>query len=293
MERLEMPHTATTITPVKHKTADRFTKIISSIKESPFFEESEKNIYLYKQDCLNILSQIPENSIDMIFADPPYFLSNGGITCHAGRMVSVNKGNWDKSQGVEENHEFNKKWLAACQRVLTEHGTIWVSGTSHIIFSVGFAMQQLGFKILNDISWFKINPPPNLSCRYFTHSTETIIWAAKSKNSHHHFNYSLMKEMGGGKQMKSLWEIYPPKNGEKTYGKHPTQKPLALLNRIILASTGRSDIVLDPFSGSGTTGVSAFSQGRKYIGIELEKQYLDVSIKRLKDTFREHEKKNC
>jgi len=281
----EMTHTATKDTPVKHRLADRLDNITSSIKEEPFFKEHEKGIYLYKQDCLNILSQIPENSIDMIFADPPYFLSNGGITCYAGRMVSVDKGKWDKSQGVEANHEFNRKWLSACQRVLTPNGTIWVSGTSHVVFSVGFAMQQLGFKILNDISWFKINPPPNLSCRYFTHSTETIIWAAKNKNSRHHFNYSLMKELNGGKQMKSLWEIYPPKNGEKKYGKHPTQKPLMLLNRIILASTKRQDIVLDPFSGSGTTGVSAFSQGRKYIGIELEKEYLDVSVKRLKDAF--------
>ncbi|MBL7131417.1 MAG: site-specific DNA-methyltransferase [Candidatus Omnitrophica bacterium] len=280
-----MTHTATKSTPVKHKTVDKLTKIISHVKEAPFFKEPEKSIYLYKQDCLNILSQIPENSIDMIFADPPYFLSNGGITCYAGKMVSVNKGKWDKSQGTEENHEFNRKWLAACQRVLTLNGTIWVSGTSHIIFSIGFAMQQLSFKILNDISWFKINPPPNLSCRYFTHSTETVIWAAKNKESRHHFNYSLMKELNGGKQMKSLWNIYPPKNGEKIYGKHPTQKPLELLNRIILASTKRSDIVLDPFNGSGSTGVSVFSQGRKYIGIELEKEYLDVSVKRLKDAF--------
>ena len=282
-----MAHTATKSTSVKHETTDKLTKIISHVKEAPFFKETEKSIYLYKEDCLNILSQIPENSIDMIFADPPYFLSNGGITCHAGKMVSVNKGKWDKSKGAEENHEFNRKWLAACQRVLTPNGTIWVSGTSHIIFSVGFAMQQLGFKILNDISWFKINPPPNLSCRYFTHSTETVIWAAKNKDSRHLFNYPLMKELNGGKQMKSLWEIYPPKNGEKIYGKHPAQKPLALLNRIILASTRRSDIVLDPFNGSGSTGVSAFSQGRKYIGIELEKEYLDVSVKRLKDEFRE------
>jgi len=285
IRELEMTHTATKSTPVKQKTVDKLAKIISHVKEAPFFEETEKSIYLYKQDCLNILSQIPENSIDMIFADPPYFLSNGGITCYAGKMVSVNKGKWDKSQGTEENHEFNRKWLAACQRVLTPNGTIWVSGTSHIIFSIGFAMQQLGFKILNDISWFKINPPPNLSCRYFTHSTETVIWAAKNKLSRHHFSYSLMKELNGGKQMKSLWNIYPPKNGEKIYGKHPTQKPLELLNRIILASTKRSDIVLDPFNGSGSTGVSAFSQGRKYIGIELEKEYLDVSVKRLKDAF--------
>jgi site-specific DNA-methyltransferase (adenine-specific) len=290
IEGLEMTHTVTKDVPVKNKPLDKLAKIVSHIKEAPFFKDPEKEVYLYKQDCLNILSQIPENSIDMIFADPPYFLSNGGITCYAGRMVSVDKGQWDKSKGVEANHQFNKDWLTACQRVLTPNGTIWVSGTSHIIYSVGFAMQELGFKILNDISWFKINPPPNLSCRYFTHSTETVIWAAKNKDSRHYFNYSLMKEINGGKQMKSLWDIYPPKNGEKTYGKHPTQKPLALLNRIILASTRRSDIVLDPFNGSGTTGVSAFSQGRKYIGIELEKEYLEVSIKRLKDELKEKNK---
>ncbi|MFC1708814.1 DNA-methyltransferase [Candidatus Omnitrophota bacterium] len=275
-----------TVTSTKYTVSDKLSKIISKVENRPFFEDSKRSVYLYKADCLEILSQIPEGSIEMIFADPPYFLSNGGITCHAGKMVSVNKGKWDKSQGVEENHEFNRKWLAACQRVLTPNGTIWVSGTSHIIFSVGYALQQLGFKILNDISWFKINPPPNLSCRYFTHSTETVIWAAKNKNSKHYFDYPLMKEKNGGKQMKSLWDIYPPRNGEKTYGKHPTQKPLELLNRIILASTKRSDIVLDPFNGSGSTGVSAFSQGRKYIGIELEKQYLDVSVKRLKDAFK-------
>jgi site-specific DNA-methyltransferase (adenine-specific) len=286
-KELEMVSTTTKNLPVRHIGTDKFNKIVSKIKEHPFFEDRDRKIYLYKANCLDVLAQIPENSIDMIFADPPYFLSNGGITCYAGKMVSVNKGKWDVSLGAEANHEFNKKWLVACQRVLTPNGTIWVSGTSHIIFSVGYAMQQLGFKILNDISWFKINPPPNLSCRYFTHSTETVIWAAKNKKSKHYFNYSLMKEINGGKQMKSLWEIYPPGREEKIYGKHPTQKPIKLLNRIILASTRRSDIVLDPFNGSGTTGVSAFSLGRKYIGIELENKYLEVSVKRLKDAFRE------
>lgn len=285
-----VPMSTLTIEKTTHK-KDVF-RLVKDLTCKPYFEDHDRSVILFKEDCLKLLAALPENSIDMIFADPPYFLSNGGITCHAGRMVSVNKGAWDKSQGVQADHEFNTKWLSACQRVLTANGTIWVSGTSHVIFSVGFAMQQLGYKILNDISWFKVNPPPNLSCRYFTHSTETVIWAAKTKDSHHHFNYSLMKELNGGKQMKSLWDIYPPKNGEKIYGKHPTQKPLALLNRIILASTKRSDIVLDPFNGSGTTGVSAFSLSRQYMGIELEKQYLDVSIKRLKDAFREYEKKN-
>jgi len=222
----------------------------------------------------------------MIFADPPYFLSNGGITCHAGRMVSVNKGKWDISHGVEENHKFNLAWLSECQKVLTKNGVIWVSGTAHVIFSVGFAMQQLGFKILNDITWFKPNASPNLSCRYFTHSTETVIWAAKSKKSKHTFNYELMKQISNGKQMRNLWEISPPQPKEKIHGKHPTQKPLKLLERILLASTNEGDVVLDPFNGSGSTGTAALGLGRKYIGIEMSQQYLDLTIKRLEDELK-------
>src|SRR6202158_1851405 len=143
---------------------------------------------IYCGHTLALLAQIPESSVDLVFADPPYFLSNGGITCHAGKMVSVNKGEWDKSRGPDANHDFNRAWLAACQRVLKPNGSIWVSGTAHVIHSVGFAMQQLGFKLLNDISWVKPNPPPNLSCRYFTHATDTIIWAAKEKKSRHTFH---------------------------------------------------------------------------------------------------------
>jgi hypothetical protein len=150
--------------------------------------------------------QIPTDlgRFDAIFADPPYFLSNGGITCHAGKMVKVDKGDWDKSRGAELNHEFNLEWLKRCQRVLKPNGTIWVSGTHHVIFSIGYAMQQLGYKILNDIAWEKPNPPPNLSCRYFTHSTETILWAAKNEKSKHVFNYQEMRKVTG-KQMKTVW----------------------------------------------------------------------------------------
>lgn len=168
---------------------------------------------LYHGNCFELLDAIaakyPEGRFDCIFADPPYFLSNGGITCHAGRMVKVDKGNWDKSRGPELNHEFNTEWLRRCQRVLKPNGTIWVTGTHHVIFSVGHAMQQLGFKILNDIAWEKPNPPPNLSCRYFTHSTETVLWAAKNERSKHCFNYSAMKAING-KQMKTVWRILPP-----------------------------------------------------------------------------------
>lgn len=261
--------------------------LIKDIPQRPYFEDLKHHLALFKGDCFNILPQLPENSVDMIFADPPYFLSNGGFTCHAGKMVSVNKGKWDVSKGIEENYIFTQRWLRECQRILTPNGTIWVSGTSHIIYTVGSAMQSLGYKILNDIAWFKVNPPPNLSCRYFTHSTETILWAAKNKYSRHYFNYELMRKMNNNKQMLSLWSIKAPGPLEKIYGKHPTQKPLELLNRIVLASTRPNDIVLDPFSGSGTTGIAAFREGRQLLGIELAEEYLKVSLKRLKDAFRE------
>jgi len=256
------------------------------IKIEPYYENKEHSVKLFHGDCLQLLPQFPPSSIDMIFADPPYFLSNGGITCHAGRMVSVNKGKWDVSQGVEENHKFNLAWLSACQQVLTKNGTIWVSGTAHVTFSVGFAMQQLGFKVLNDVIWFKPNASPNLSCRYFTHSTETVIWAAKNQKSRHTFNYELMRQLSNGKQMRNLWEISPPQPREKVHGKHPTQKPLKLLERILLASTNEGDVVLDPFNGSGSTGVAALRLGRKYLGIEMFKEYLDLTIKRLEDELR-------
>ncbi len=259
---------------------------------APAFTDDKHHLRLYQGDCVEILAAIPESSVDLIFADPPYFLSNGGITCHAGKMVSVNKGDWDQPPGrdldpvrvrMAKVHDFNRMWLAPCQRVLKPNGTIWVSGTAHVIHSVGFAMQQLGFKLLNDISWVKPNPPPNLSCRYFTHATETIIWAAKNAKSRHTFNYKLMKDANRGKQMKSVWEIYPPEAWEKRFGKHPTQKPVALLERILLASSHEGDLVLDPFSGSGTTALAAMRTKRVFRGIEIDPKWIRVSIQRLKE----------
>lgn len=274
-------------TITKHKIAHEtdIFKLTKGVSTKPYFEDRKHKTILYNENCLKFLSELPKNSIDMIFADPPYFLSNGGFTCHAGRRVSVNKGKWDTSKGIEENYRFTLDWLRECQKVLAPNGTIWVSGTSHIIYAVGYAMQVLGYKILNDISWFKVNPPPNLSCRYFTHSTEVILWAAKNKHSKHYFNYSLMKKLNKNRQMLSFWSIKPPGREEKKYGKHPTQKPIQLLDRIILASTRPGDIVLDPFNGSGTTGVAAYRENRQYIGIELEEGYIKTSIKRLKDEF--------
>ena len=218
--------------------------------------------------------------VDLIFCDPPYFLSNGGITCQNGRMVKVDKGDWDKSNGAEVNHQFNYEWLKRCQRILKPNGSLMVSGTFHVIYSIGYAMQQLNMKILNNITWQKPNPPPNLACRYFTHSTETIIWATKNYKSKHKFNYELMKEINNDKQMKDVWVMTAPGKSEKTYGKHPTQKPLSLLDRLISAATDEGDLVLDAFNGSGTTGVSCIRTNRKYIGIELEKEFIELSKKR-------------
>jgi len=244
------------------------------------------NYQLIKGNCLEVMIDLFNQKgefVDFIFADPPYFLSNGGITCQNGKMVKVDKGNWDSSQGPELNHQFNIEWLKRCQNLLKPNGTIMVSGTSHIIYSIGFAMQLLGMKTLNNITWVKPNPPPNLACKYFTHSTETIIWAAKTLESKHFYNYDLMKSLNENKQMKDVWKIPSPKKEEKKYGKHPTQKPLQLLNKIILAATEKDGLILDPFNGSGTTGVASIINNRKYIGIELEDKFLLLSKKRFQN----------
>lgn len=252
-------------------------------------------VLLYHMDCIDFMSlmieKYPQGIFDMIFADPPYFLSDGGFTCHAGKRVTVDKGEWDKTKEIDKIHEFNLIWLSLCQQLLKPNGTIWVSGTHHVIYSVGFAMQQLGMKILNDITWEKPNPPPNLSCRYFTHSTETIIWAGKNQKTKHCFNYEKIRELNEGKQMKSVWTIPSPNGNEKEFGKHPTQKPLQLLERIILASTIERDVVFDPFSGSSTTGLSAIKLKRFFVGCEREKKYIQLSIKRI-DAFIKYQKSN-
>lgn len=251
------------------------------------YYDPDRGVYLYHGDAFDVMAAIsakhPNGCFDMIFADPPYKLSNGGMTCHAGKAVSVNKGLWDKSEGPELDFEYTKRWLELCQKLLKPNGTIWVSGTHHIIHIVGYAMQLLGYKILNEIAWEKPNPPPNLSCRYFTHSTETILWAAKSKKSKHVFNYNEMREDNGGKQMKSVWQFLPPGKNEKSLGKHPTQKPVKLLDRIVRASTNAGDFVFDPFAGSSTTGVASLAAGRIFCGVEAEAEFVQLSTNRLKE----------
>jgi len=253
---------------------------------------SHIGIKLYFGDVVEVLNNLPKESVDLIFADPPYNLSNDGFTCHAGKRVSVNKGEWDKSKGIDEDFQFHYNWIAACKRVLKPDGTLWISGTYHSIYACGFALQKQGWHLINDICWFKPNASPNLSCRMFTASHETLLWAKKDKKAKHTFNYDLMKNgkwdsdfiKKPNKQMRSVWAINTPKNIEKKYGKHPTQKPEALLERIILASSNEGDVILDPFCGSGTTGVVAIRHGRKFIGIDSERKYLDeLAIPRLKD----------
>ena len=253
----------------------------------PFYASPDGRLRLYQADALELLRRMREESVDMIFADPPYFLSNGGITCVGGRMVRVDKGGWDKSQGIIGDHNFNLLWLDQCRRILRPDGTLWVTGTSHNIHSVGYGLQVLGYKILNDIAWYKVNPPPNLACRYFTHATETILWAAKSAKSRHTFHYPLMKEQNGGKQMQSLWSITPPAKAEKRHGKHPTQKPEALLMRIVAASTSPDELVLDPFCGSATTGVACARLGRRFIGIDREQEFLALAVNRVAEEMQQ------
>ena len=248
------------------------------------FYYDKDNFKLLYGDSLKLLKKFEPKSVDMIFADPPYFLSGDGITCSAGKMVSVKKGAWDEKITISEKHKFNKKWIQLCKEVLKDNGTIWISGTMHNIYSIGMALEEEGFKIINNITWRKLNPPPNISCRAFVHSTETILWAKKDlKNNKYKFNYEVMREMNGGKQMKDVWETALTKPSEKKLGKHPTQKPMELLEKIILASTDEGDLILDPFNGSGTTGIVASELNRRYIGIEKEKNYLDLTIRRLTD----------
>lgn len=244
----------------------------------------DKKFNLYQGDCFEILpkfnSKFDQSKFDLIFADPPYFLSNDGLSIQSGQIVSVNKGEWDKGSDIDEIDDFNLRWLQLAKDSLSNNGSIMVSGTYHNIFSIGRALQKLDFKILNIITWQKTNPPPNFSCRYLTHSTEQIIWARKSIKHKHIYNYELMKKINNDKQMKDVWSFPAIAPWEKSCGKHPTQKPLALLVRLILMATNENSIVCDPFSGSGTTGIAANLLGRDFVGIEKEDEFIEIAIRR-------------
>ncbi|MBT7501243.1 site-specific DNA-methyltransferase [Candidatus Falkowbacteria bacterium] len=265
--------------------------------KKPYFQKPK--FKLYHGNSMEILKEFPPDIFDMIFADPPYFLSSGSFTCQNGKMVSVKKGDWDLSKGHQENFNFHLDWINACRRVLKPNGTIWVSGTYHSVYQCGFALQLAGYHVLNDISWFKPNASPNLSCRFFTASHETLVWARKEKKAKHTFNYQEMKNgdwpedqmKKPGLQMRSVWSINTPKKSEKNFGKHPTQKSLDLLKRIVIASTNKGDLILDPFTGSSTTGIAAYEHGRHFVGLDMEKEYLDLSKQRFNEILKSKNRK--
>ncbi|WP_066078659.1 DNA-methyltransferase [Bergeriella denitrificans] len=264
---------------------------IQTLREAsaPYYAKLKKKVtdrsVIYHEDALLVMRKIlekhPDGCFDMIFADPPYFLSNDGISCQNGQAVSVNKGEWDKSKGLAADMEFYEEWLRLCYALLKPNGTIWVCGTFHNIYTIGYLLRVIGYHLLNNITWEKPNPPPNLSCRFFTHSTETLIWAKKSKKAKHTFHYDAMKAMNHDKQMKCVWTIAPPPKVEKTFGKHPTQKPLALVERCILASSNIGDLIFDPFMGSGTTGVAALKHNRYFCGCETDLDFFELSERRI------------
>ena len=236
---------------------------------------------LYNADCIEVLKTLKPNSIDLIFADPPYFLSNGGKSIHSGKVVSVNKGDWDDKSKYDNHLQFTKEWIQQSFRVLRYGGSIWISGTVHNIFDVKNYLDEIGFKIINIVVWHKSDPPPLIYKNKLKFSYELIIWA--KKGGKHTFNYDDMFEIVG-EEMQDVWTIPAVQMSEKKFGYHPTQKPEVLLERIIKACSNVGDTVLDPFSGSGTTCYVAKRLNRKYIGIEKEKEYFNISKRRI-DSF--------
>lgn len=238
---------------------------------------------VYRADCVDLMRLMPPESVDAIFADPPYRLSRGGVTVRSGRLASVDKGDWDRSLGsFEKDHEFNVRWLREARRILKPAGTIWVTGTHHVIFSLGFAMQSIGYKVINDITWEKPDPPPNAMHTAFTHAHETLLWASKDRRARHTFNYDVINSPAPGAQVSSVWRIPSVPRREKSHGYHPTQKPLRLVRRALLASTREGDLVFDPFCGSGTTAVAAKELNRFFAGAELEKEYAELAERRIR-----------
>ena len=247
----------------------------------PYWQSEDGRLTLYHGDVVSVLSQMADDSVDVLDADPPYFLSNGGTTCQGGKMVKVDKGTWDKSAGPEAIYEFNKTWLEQVKRLLKPTGSAWVHGTAHNIYTVGYAAQRLGLHQLNEIVWEKPNPPPNLSCRFFTHSSESILWLSKKRRAKHVFNYAAMKA-ATGKQMKSVWRMSAPTRDERNVAeKYPAQKPVGLLQRMRRASAPADGLVVTPFCGSGTSGVAAKTLGLRWVGIDASIEALEIAKRRL------------
>lgn len=247
-----------------------------------FYNSSNNDFTLIKGDCMLALSEM-SGQFDMIFADPPYFLSGAGKTMKGKNVVPVYKGDWDTVRSDEEKDDFNYKWLSLCRNLLKDDGTIWISGTFHNIYSVERVLNKLGYKLLNVITWQKLDPPPSITGTRFNFSSEYIIWAAKSNTSRYCFNFDVMKRLNGGKQMPDVWQLPSVSAWEKRCGKHPTQKPMRLLYRIILACTQEGNSILDPFSGSCTTGIVANLLGRNFVGIDQDEEFLKLGVRRYEE----------
>lgn len=231
------------------------------------------DIKLQLGNCIELLKKIPSGSVNQIFADPPYNLSGATFqTVQSGKMVTCDKGDWDI---IDDIHEFNEKWVKECIRVLSDDGTIWISGTLHNHPSIGVLLKKLNLWIVNDVIWFKRNAAPLLSRNRLAPSTE-LIWIA-SKSKKYFFDYDMAKMINGGKQMRNLWEI----NAERHKTKHPTEKPETLLERIILLGSKQGDTILDPFLGSGTTGVVAKRLKRNFLGFEIDPEYYQIAKSRI------------
>ncbi len=235
---------------------------------------------LYNDDCIKVMKTLTNESVDVVFADPPYFLSNGGKSISSGKIVSVNKGEWDKKENYDDVEKFTTDWINECYRVLKNKSSIWITGTSHNIFVIKRIMEKVGFRIINIIIWKKVDPPPLIYKNKFRFSYEFIIWADKGKG--HIFNYDYLYNINN-KEMEDVWVLPSVSMKEKEFGYHPTQKPECLLERIILCSSYKGQIILDPFMGSGTTCFVAKKLYREFIGIEKEEKYFDIALKRIKN----------
>ena len=249
-----------------------------------------KHNKVYSGNCLEILKKIPDNSIDLVFADPPYNLQLKETLFRPDQSeVEAVTSSWDKFSDYDSYDKFSILWLKECKRVLKKGGSLWVIGSYHNILRVGTSIQNLGYWILNDIIWHKTNPMPNFRGTRFTNAHETLLWCTTSKDAKYTFNYQNLKELNEGKQMRSDWYIPICSGKERLRGKnnkryHPTQKPEALLYRIILSSTNKGDLILDPFLGSGTSAVVAKKLKRNFIGIEQDPEYIKIAKKRITKT---------
>lgn len=258
----------------------------TAVNLSDLESRGQPGCLIHISDCLDLMHMIPNSCVDCVFTDPPYRLSGGGKTVRSGELVSVDKGDWDRTLGsFEADHAFNVAWLSEAKRILKPGGALWATGTHHIIFSLGYAMQTLGFRVLSTIVWEKTDPPPNHFGTSFRHSHETLVWASRP-GARHTFEYRAVNDavnggMPPGTQVGTVWRIPHVPMSEKRHGRHPTQKPLRLVRRALLATTKEGDLVFDPFSGSGTTAVAARELGRSFVGAEMEREYAELAGRRI------------